>query len=180
MPTPFSDPFWQSQTHGSGAYAPWLRDAGSLTQRIRERCTTFGIRNVRDGLTPSAQEEAALLNLPAQHELYARDVFLLADERPVVFAHSIVAAQHLHHPWQAILGLGSSSLGTLLFQHPDVQRAPLHWRALDSEHPLYRHAAEVLAAPPKILWARRSLFALHDAPLLVTEVFLPAILELPQ
>ncbi|MBW8076756.1 MAG: chorismate lyase, partial [Gallionella sp.] len=32
--------------------------------------------------------------------------------------------------------------------------------------------------PPATLYARRSLFYLHGAPLLVTEVFLPEILEL--
>jgi chorismate lyase len=38
----------------------------------------------------------------------------------------------------------------------------------------------VLDAPPQKLWARRSLFTLHDAPLLVTEIFLPDILRLPK
>jgi chorismate-pyruvate lyase len=36
----------------------------------------------------------------------------------------------------------------------------------------------VLSDPPHRLWARRSLFYLGDAPLLVTEVFLPGILQL--
>ncbi len=32
-------------------------------------------------------------------------------------------------------------------------------------------------APPRALWARRSLFSLENHPILVTEVFLPALLE---
>jgi chorismate--pyruvate lyase len=65
-----------------------------------------------------------------------------------------------------------------LFTHPLVQREPLHYKALRSTHPLYRRAAAVLGDPPGKLWARRSLFHLHGAPLLVTEVFLPEILRL--
>lgn len=180
MITSMPDPFWKTLASGSGAYAPWLRDAGSLTRRIQQRCGAFGVRNVRDGLVAAAHDETALLGLPARRKVYARDVFLLADGRPVVFAHSVVAARHLRSPWQAVRRLGDSSLGTLLFRHPQVRRAPLHCRALDYRHPLYRRAAETLAAPPRTLWARRSLFVLHGAPLLVTEVFLPSILELPQ
>ncbi len=74
--------------------------------------------------------------------------------------------------------LGNRSLGSLLFTHPLVIRQPLHYKALRSHHPLYRSAAAVLTDAPDRLWARRSLFYLHDAPLLVTEVFLPEILKL--
>ena len=42
----------------------------------------------------------------------------------------------------------------------------------------YQGAAAVLSNPPDRLWARRSLFYLHDAPLLVTEVFLPEIMSI--
>jgi chorismate--pyruvate lyase len=43
---------------------------------------------------------------------------------------------------------------------------------------LYKSAVAVLDERPTKLWARRSLFYLRDAPLLVTEVFLPEILTL--
>ena len=75
-------------------------------------------------------------------------------------------------------GLGNRSLGSLLFRHPLVQRQSLHYKALRYHHPLYQSAAAVLNNPPHSLWARRSLFYLHNAPLLVTEVFLPEILDL--
>jgi chorismate--pyruvate lyase len=48
---------------------------------------------------------------------------------------------------------------------------------VDRRHPLYRHAAVHVDAPPRALWARRSLFSLENHPILVTEVFLPALLE---
>jgi chorismate--pyruvate lyase len=125
-------------------------------------------------------DEVSLLNISRPQNIYTRNVFLYADNKPVVFAHSVVAAHHLHHAWHALQHLGSRPLGALLFSHPLVQRAPLRFKALKPDHPLYRQAAGVMQLKPQKLWARRSVFTLHGASLLVTEVFLPDILKLAQ
>jgi len=158
-------------------YAPWLRDRGSLTQRIQQRCTRFAVHGVRSSLARIALDEAVLLGIAPPHLAWSREVFLYADGRPVVFAHSTCARQHLRGAWSAVGGLGNKPLGALLFAHPLVERKPLHYKALRGAHPLYRRAIAVLDNPPGRLWARRSLFYLHGAPLLVTEVFLPEILN---
>jgi chorismate lyase len=159
-------------------YAPWLRDHGSLTQRIQQRCTHFAVRGVRTGLARIALDESALLGIAPQQLAYSREVFLYADDQPVVFAHSALDPEHLRGAWTAVRSLGSKPLGAMLFAHPLVERKPLHYKALRNTHPLYQRVATVLSDPPHRLWARRSLFYLHDAPLLVTEVFLPEILNL--
>lgn len=158
--------------------SPWLRDHGSLTQRIQQHCEKFAVHKLSSGLTRIARDEAALLGIAPQQLAYAREVFLYADGRPVVFAHSACARQHLRGAWAAVGGLGNQPLGALLFAHPLVERQPLHYKALRANHPLYQRAAARLTEPPARLWARRSLFYLHGAPLLVTEVFLPEILLL--
>lgn len=172
------DTYWQGLMLGADAYAPWLRDAGSLTQRIQQRCGIFTVRPLRSGLARVAFDEAALLGLARDRLAFSREVFLYADGRPVVFAHSACAAEDLHGSWRALSGLGNRSLGSLLFTHPLVKRHPLRYKALQFHHPLYRNAATLLGSAPLRLWARRSLFTLHGAPLLVTEVFLPQILQL--
>ena len=159
-------------------FAPWMHDHGSLTRHIQLRCAHFSVVPVRHGLARIAYDESSVLALPARRHAYSREVYLHADGQPVVFAHSTCAAQHLSGAWRAMSGLGSRSLGSLLFTHPLVQRQPLHYLALRPHHPLYRRAAQVLATAPAVLYARRSLFHLHGAPLLVTEVFLPRILAL--
>ena len=180
MPSKFKhDEFWRGAALGCGAgLAPWLRDRGSLTQRIQQRCAHFAVQGVRSGLARIALDEAALLGVASPHLAWSREVFLYADGIPVVFAHSACARQHLRGAWSAVGGLGNKPLGALLFAHPLVERRPLHYRALRGAHPLYQRAAAVLGHPPGRLWARRSLFYLHGAPLLVTEVFLPEILRL--
>lgn len=181
MTTYMSDKYWHGSAMGCEAgMAPWLRDRGSLTQRIREHSGIFSVRPLLSGLARIAFDEAALLGI-APHELaWSREVFLYADDNPVVFAHSACARKHLRGAWAAVSGLGSKPLGALLFSHPLVERKPLHYKALHAHHPLHRRAASVLGVAPGRLWARRSLFYLHDAPLLVTEVFLPGILRLEE
>ncbi|MDZ4201151.1 MAG: chorismate lyase [Gallionella sp.] len=200
------DHFWNSSALGCGAdLRPWLHDHGSLTQRIQQRCEKFSVQPVRSGLARIAYDEAALLGITPHHLAYSREVFLYADGVPVVFAHSACASQHLRGAWKAMRGLGNRSLGSLLFTHPLVVRQPLRFKSLRSHHPLHvgricacavgalapyshglllpgttRHVGLKPDLPiiPDTLWARRSLFTLHGAPLLVTEVFLPEILKL--
>jgi chorismate--pyruvate lyase len=165
---------------------PWLHDHGSLTQRIQQRCKTFSVQPVRSGLAHIAYDEAALLGIAPHRFAYSREVFLYADGKPVVFAHSTCRQQDLRHAWKTMRGLGNRSLGSLLFKHPLVIRQPLHFKVLHAHHPLHvgrvitRHIGLRLDMPdiPGVLWARRSLFHLHGAPLLVTEVFMPEILQL--
>ena len=174
-----ADKFWDGALLGCPAdLAPWLHDRSSLTLRIQQRCTNFKVDKVRTGLARIALDESALLGIPPQQLAYSREVFLYADDQPVVFAHSALAPEHLRSAWSSVRKLGNKPLGALLFAHPLVARMPLHYKALRNTHPLYQRAASMLADPPPRLWARRSLFYLYDASLLVTEVFLPGILLL--
>lgn len=179
MTTCVSDQYWNSTAVNCEAdIAPWLNDCGSLTQRIQQHCECFAVHPVRSGLARIAFDEAALLGIAPQQLAWSREVFLYADNRPVVFAHSACARQDLRGAWSAVRSLGNKPLGALLFAHPLVERNPLHYKALRGTHMLYQRAAVVLSHPPDRLWARRSLFYLQGAPLLVTEVFLPEILSI--
>lgn len=174
-----TDKFWYGALLGCPSnLAPWLHDRGSLTQRIQQRCKQFEVRGVCSGLARIALDEAALLGVAAQQLAYSREVFLYANNNPVVFAHSALARTHLRGTWSVLRTLGNKPLGAVLFAHPLVKRKLLSYKALHNTHPLFRRAAQVLNEPPHRLWARRSLFYLHDAPLLVTEIFLPDILRL--
>ncbi len=179
MITSMRDDYWKKFLPPSAdGFASWLSDHGSLTRRIQQRCTDFRVRNMCSQAAPAACDEVMLLGQPPRQSIYTREVFLYADGIPVVFAHSVVATRHLRGAWHALQNLGSRPLGALLFAHPLVERAPLRFKLLRPRHVLYRRAVAELKAPPGFLWARRSLFMLHGAPLLVTEVFLPDILKI--
>lgn len=159
-------------------YRGWLLDRGSLTRRIQYRCEKFRVRPVRQRLARPHSDERGVLGLHEGGWALIREVFLYCGDNPVVFAHSVLAMEHLRGEWRALSKLGDKPLGAALFANPMIRRAPLQFRRLDPHHALYRSACQAAPMPPGHLWARRSLFILHGKPMLVTEVFLPDILKL--
>ena len=159
----------------------WLSDKGSLTFRIQSRCSNFSLRRVSQGLSKIGADETHALHLALHQHAIARDIFLYCGATPVIFAHSVVARKSLRSAWRSLTTLGSRPLGSALFSDPRIERFPLYFRKLHCHHPLYRAACEALSAPlPPYLWARRSAFCLKRTSIMVTEVFLPGILELPR
>lgn len=168
---------WLPAPAGSGPYRDWLTDPGSLTQRLRRRSRVFSVTRVTQRWARPQSDEAVLLGLRLRHRALLREVCLNCDGTAVVFAHSVLPRQSLRGPWHAIGKLGARPLGEALFANPQVVRTPLTYRKLHPGHLLYQRAVAVMGSmPPKALWARRSVFTLARASILVTEVFLPGVL----
>lgn len=165
---------------------PWLRDAGSLTARIRARCGCFAVQVVGQALARVHRDEALLLGLRPGERAWVREVLLLADGRPVVFARSLLPRRNVRGAWNLFHGIGSRPLGEALFSDPAISRLPLACRRLDGRDARYHRARAALTrhAPaqtlPRALWARRSIFLLRGSALMVSETFLPETLELPR
>lgn len=157
------------------ALRDWLSDPGSLTHRLRMRHVDFTVRPVARGFVPPFPDEARLLNLRPQMVAYVRDVLLIGDGRIRVFAHSVLPRSSLRGGWLGISRLGAKSLGEVLFADPRIHRLGLTMRRLDARHPLYHATRRHTGFAGPYLWARRSVFCLNGHPLLVNEVFLPAI-----
>ena len=173
------DPSWQPlPTCVDARLRHWLLDRGSLTQRIQLRCRSFGLKVLSQRMAAVRPDEAAAIGLKPGLRCLEREVTLDCGSQSVVFAHSVVPPDALKGPWRMLGGLGARPLGAALFADPCIKRYPLRFRQLSARHPLYRRAARLLVVRPPTLWARRSLFVLANSPLLVTEVFLPAILAL--
>jgi chorismate--pyruvate lyase len=111
-------------------------------------------------------------------------VLLRCDNTPAVFGHTVVPMTANASDWPLFSTLGERSLGTTLFGDPLVQRGMLEFARLREGHPLAQRARAALiangvAAPDAhILYARRCLYQRRQGTLLVTEVFLPSVLEL--
>lgn len=145
-------------------WRPWLQDRGSLTLRLtRAAGGEFAVRVLcQHWATPSA-DEARALNMPPRQLALIREVELLGrDGTPWVYARSVLPAATLTGRERRLRQLGDRSLGSLMFSDPSLSRSPLMASCLrDSTGKRY--------------WARRSVFRLHNKPLLVCEVFLPAM-----
>ena len=161
---------------------PWLRDRGSLTARL-QALGPFAVRTRFQGLAVPTLDEAQVLNIKPGRLAWVREVALLSQDVPVVFAHTVLP----YRPRGPLTGwlarLGNRSLGALLFANPGFMRGKLVCRRIDARHELFDtaiHALRLDASPPKFLWARRSRFSFGVQSVLVTEVFAPQIPSSPQ
>lgn len=164
----------------SGACDPllrsWLTEPDSLTARCQRGCADFRVRLLRFGKgRPLADESAG--GKVGRGLAWVREVALECDGRPVIFAHTTLSAATRGRLGRWMAGLGNRSLGSLLFTCPGFERGAIEFLRLDARHPLYRRAAALGEVGPR-LWARRSLHRLDNQPVLVTEVFLPAIVRI--
>ncbi len=162
----------------SGIYRHWLIDGGSLTRRLQLRCQSFAVYPIRVHDAKPQIDEAALLGLMPRQKALLREVHLRCAGKPVVFAHSILPHKSLRGDWNGLGRLGTRPLGGALFSDPRVVRTPLEFKKLSKHHALYRRVVARLDSQPPELWARRSVFTMHRAAILVTEVFLPQVLAL--
>ena len=167
MAPPHSDP-WR----------PWLTYSGSLTWRIVERSRTFRVERLSQRMRYPNEDEYRALGRPSHRLALVREVVLHADGRPVVLAHSIASRADLFGVWRWLRGLGTRPLAAVLFSDPLVRRSPFEYARVDFRHPLWKRASEVFRRDFPPLHARRSLFRMHGRPLMVTEVFLPELVEL--
>jgi chorismate lyase len=165
----------------------WLTDSASLTARIAARCDTLRVALLSQRLGCPHRDEATLLGLRSGEQACVREVLLLADERPVVYARSLLRRESLRGAWAMFGGIGVRPLGAALFADPLIRRGPLRVRRIDQRDARYcqvrRHLRQydqqhADGETGKALWARRSCFTRRGQPLIVCEVFLPAILEL--
>ncbi len=168
---------WLNKPMHSGNLRHWLIDNSSLTARLQQRYPKFSVKPVAVNYTKAIYDEAVLLHLPVYKTALIREVLLFGNNQPVVFAHSVLPIASLRGPWNGLGRLENKPLGATLFANPKVKRTPLSYKKLSPNHALYKRATAHLIIKPANLWARRSIFSLNCARILVTEVFLEQLLE---
>jgi chorismate--pyruvate lyase len=167
---------WTNHLPPQHRLAAWLAAGGSLTAHIRRVGHDFSVRKIMQGCVSALADEAVVLK--HSRGTVVREVLLMEGDLPLVFAHSVVSHRHTCGPWRTVRGLGSRPLAELLFADRSVHRQPLHYRVLTAVDPLGQRVLHALPDTKFPLWARRSVFHKKGAALMVTEVFLPAIMEL--
>lgn len=158
----------------------WLQDAGSLTKKLKAQCRIFAVRQISQSMERCRLEESLALGVDKRTRLMQREVILLCDNQPVVYACTSVVSDAMRRDWPFMATLGNMPLGEKLFVDVRVVRRPLHYARLYACHPLMQRAAQSLGVDQvaRTLFARRSVFCRKGGAMLVTEIFLPAITQL--
>ncbi len=154
----------------------WLQAEGSLTARLRQ----FGPVQVQ----VQRQGHMALW-VPEQQDVrqrggYVREVVLLLNGRPAVWARSVTSMAASRGPWRALQGLGTRPLAELLFAARPVARAPLRLQQLQPSGAMQSHIRRqwlqlAQRSPQEGVpqWARSSVFWHRGHALRVMEAFSP-------
>jgi chorismate--pyruvate lyase len=171
-----------NRVQASAELVDWLTHRASLTARLIAHSGRFRVQRLHQKRAVCLHDEAENIGISKVCQVMERDVLLRCDEQAVVYAHTVLPLDATKTQWPRFAGLGNKSLGTTLFNDPLVERGALHFARLHRAHPLMRRIAAqgLLNEQTRNLWARRSVFKRHGASLLVTEVFLPAVLDLRQ
>lgn len=153
---------------------PWLIGKGLLTLRLRAACgNRFALRLVDQWTGLLSGSHKAALRLEDNAGLI-RDVEMCCGENVWVFGQTVVPDSTLSmHPWLA--ELGDSALGETLSDLSGVERSSFEYAWLPAEEAATARALRNAEIKPAGLWARRARVTLRGAPLLMQELFLPAM-----
>ena len=144
----------------------WLADAGSLTHRL-QGIGQFAVQPLRQGFAVPRAEESWLLDLPARQRALIREVALLVDGETLVYARSVIPLASLTGANRVLGHMARRSLGAELFRRPKARRRAIWAAQID--------AGVLPVGSEGMAWGRQSLFRKRGKPLLVSEVFLPAL-----
>jgi chorismate lyase len=170
--------------HADAAMRDWLTTPGSLTVRLIAHSRQFRVQKLRQAPNVCLADEAAAIGLARPRRVWEREVLLRCDGAPVVYGHTVVPMNATAQDWPLFSALGERSLGTTLFYDPKVVRGQLEFARIRPGHPLLARVDAALqreglgVRPDTIHYARRCVYRRRQGLLLVTEVFLPAVLDL--
>ncbi len=143
------------------AWKNWLMDAGSLTARLKKSWPgQFQVDVLFHDWDRPTLDERRFLEMEDREQASIREVTLLCNGQPRIFARSILPASSLEGKNRQLLFLKDRPLGEFLFSQPDLVRGPIELTRLNYNN--------------EEIWGRRSRFTLDNKPLAVCEYFLPA------
>lgn len=152
----------------------WLLDRRSLTRRLQQHSRNrFSVTVLNQRWERPRLDEARALDIPRHQFALVREVILHGGGQPWVYARSVLPQRTLNGRLRFLRKLGNKPLGALLFSNPAIQRGSLVLqRYPQSRLPV---ALQQPTQPP--LWGRYSIFRYGNNGILVSEIFLPALVD---
>lgn len=152
----------------------WLDETGSLTKRLRAIYgRDFGVSVLFNRWRPAFIDECRLLGLPTARYQLVREVMLHAAGRPLVLARTILPERTIEIAHRNLSHLGNRPLGEVIFAYPDLERRQRQFSRAPTSNWAPALAEKVELREP--VWGRRTVYAIHQQPLVVAEFFLPGL-----
>ncbi|NPA72712.1 MAG: chorismate lyase [Gammaproteobacteria bacterium] len=153
----------------------WLTTKNSLTLRIRQQCPEMQVVVLSERTERPLLDESTALGLAENEPAWVRCVLLQCADKKWVYARTIIPHLTPDSPWVALQKLGDKPLGEVLFEQKSIERTPFEFSSQPLTDWPYLSENLVDGTTKAKGYARRSTFTQADAPLLLTEVFLPEL-----
>lgn len=175
------EPLWVENRSGTRHTLPesvqsWAYEPGSLTQRLRDYYgDAVGVKILLQQWNTPFLSERRLLKLPESKYSLIREVLLHADGKPLILARTIIPAKTIKVAKSNLAHLGSRPLGEVIFSYPKLERIEMDVTLINPQAWTRPAIAEVHIDRP--IWGRRTVYAIAQRQMLVSEFFLPGVLE---
>lgn len=152
----------------------WLTKPFILSKALKQHCQQLSVEVLSQQFMGVDETEQRLVE--KGKDPFVRRVFLLGDNQPWTYGRVVIAPSTYETHFSEFATLGGKLLGeTMLYGNKDTTRSPFEYAVIESGNALYQEINQHLPLTEPALWGRRSYFYLKQAPLLVTEVFLPLL-----
>lgn len=150
----------------------WLNESGSLTKRLRGSYgNSLSVQILFHQWKPAFVDESRLLQMPLRRYQLIREVLLHANGQPLILARTVLPEATIRIAHRNLSHLGTRPLGEVIFAYPDLERRSREFTLTDNS--VWSQAAAQRFPLTQSVWGRRTVYAIHHQPMLVSEFFLP-------
>jgi chorismate--pyruvate lyase len=174
------EPDWFEHRKGSQHQLPenvqsWAYEAGSLTRRLQDYYgNQVAVRIIFHHWRTPFLSEQRQLQLPLSRYCLIREVMLHVNGKPLLLARTAIPDETIKVAHRNLSHLGSRPLGEIIFSYPDLERVAMDLTLIQPS--TWSIQAQHNANISHSIWGRRTVYAIHNRPMLVSEFFLPEIL----
>ena len=115
------------------------------------------------------------MGLPEQRYHLVREVLLHVNDTPLILARTIIPESTIKAVNNKLAHLGNRPLGEIIFAYPKLERVAMDVSLVKPS--TWAEPVLVEADIQQALWGRRTGYGIAHHQMLVSEFFLPAILE---
>lgn len=94
--------------------------------------------------------------------------------KPLLLARTIIPDETIKVAHRNLAHLGTRPLGEVIFSYPDLERISMDFTLVSPSH--WTTQVQQKANIEQPIWGRRTIYAIQNRPMLVSEFFLPEIL----
>lgn len=134
----------------------WLNESGSITSRIKS-FSKFKLKLLRDGPGKVDEIEDDLI-IANYEENNIREVVLYSNEKPLIYAKSIIPIETINLGLGVLGNLKENPLGDILFSDPKIKKKYMLFARFESNK--------------KIFFGRKGIYSVKGYPFSVCEIFL--------